>query len=349
MEILVYQEVLSQLFACILVLALATGFWVSYLNSRKRYLSIIALAAIVEASRLLPDSILVYYPDNVIALFGNLLLQFLGTAFLVYALFVANHRSRQYQRNVLTSLGKIFIVSVGYLFTQVEYSQPSLDAFISVLAVLSATAILIWEGWRFNTNISASRILFSLSAMSLFVLRAVQPSMPIDELFLAIYYMELIAYPIIIVSLMLAEVENTNRRINDLLAEKAQSEADLKFIVNNTLDIILVSDEVGLLQSWSQKAQEKFGYTEDQAIGKIHMDELFIGDPIAVTENSDLNYKAKIESMDGSQFEVDVRMQTVAQKGEIYSIYVLRETTINPTEGILQNLLDAEEKETVVE
>lgn len=347
MEDLFYQEFLSQFFVCVLILALATGFWVSYLNKRKPYFKIVAFAAIFEALRVIPDSFLIIAPENLIALSANILLQFLGTAILLFALYEANNRTQNYKRNAAVILGVGFFAVAAYVFALPTYEQPSLDAYIALAPVLLVTILLIWEGWQFIENISASRILFSLSAMGLLMLRGVQPSLALDELYLAIYYMELVTYPIIIVSLMLAEVENTNKRISELLTDKEQSEANLQFIVNNTLDIILVADEVGLLSSWSKKAQEKFGYTAEQAIGKIHMDELFVGNPSSQAGRDTEEFEGIMESMNGSQLEVEVRMQTVSHKENMHSIYVLRDTTTIPTEGVLQSLLEADEEEII--
>ncbi|MDD9895540.1 MAG: hypothetical protein OXU66_05985 [Gammaproteobacteria bacterium] len=51
--------------------------------------------------------------------------------------------------------------------------------------------------------------------------------------------------------------------------------------------------------------------------------------------------------MNGSQLEVEVRMQTLSHKGNIHSIYVLRETAIIPTEGVLESLLETDDDEII--
>lgn len=77
------------------------------------------------------------------------------------------------------------------------------------------------------------------------------------------------------------------------------------------------------------------------------MDELFIGNPGSQPgENAD-EFKGVMESMNGSQLEVEVRMQTLSHKGNIHSIYVLRETAIIPTEGVLESLLETDDDEII--
>jgi PAS domain S-box-containing protein len=345
-----YSDLLSHLFVSVLLLALAAGFWVSFLSSHKPYQKIVVVALVVEASRIFPDYFLIGDPDNFYALTVTLALQFAGTTLLLYALLLANGRTIKRRRITTASLTGIFLASNIYLFLiGSDIALFSVEAYISSIGIIMATILVIGEGWKAATSISASRILFSLAALSLLMIRTMLPSMEADDIYSIVYYLELLAYPIIVIGLMLAEVENTNKRINDLLADKARSEADLKFIVNNTLDIILVSNEVGLLQSWSQKAQEKFGYSENQAIGKIHMDELFVGNHIDQSGEETAEFQNKMESMDGSNFMADIRLQTVVHNKKIYSIYVLRDMSSTKASGYAKALLEPDKLEDSVE
>ena len=344
MEYSAFSDTLSQLFVSILLVALAAGYWVSYLSSHKPYQKVIVVALAFEAIRIVPDYFLTEDLNNIAALIASVFLQFVGTIILLYALLVANDRTRKRRQLTLASTTAIFVTSNIYVFlTSSEISLPSTDAYISSVGIILATTLVISEGWKVATSISASRILFSLAALSLLMIRSVLPSMEYDDIYFIVYYTELLAYPIIVIALMLAEVENTNKRIKELLADKARSEADLKFIVNNTLDIILVSNEVGLLQSWSQKAQEKFGYSEQQAVGKIHMDELFVGNHIGQSGQDTAEFQNRMETMDGSEFMAEIRMQTVVHMQNIYSIYVLRDISTTKITGLAKALLEPEE------
>lgn len=344
MEASLYYDFLSQIFVSVLIAALAIAFWISFANSEKQYLKLIAIAAIFEALRFAPDFYVTVEFDNLVALGLSVTFQFAGTLLLLYALLVANKASKRRTRFTLGALILIFISGTLVAFTQSDYIEPSIYTYAQASGVILATAFLVWEGWKFASSVSPSRILFSLASMSLLLLRSVIPSIPFDESYLILYYMELIAFAVILMGLLLAGVENTNKRINDLLTDKAQSEEDLNFIVNNTLDVVLVSNEVGLIQSWTQKAAERFGYTAEQAVGKIHMDELFIGNEYASGAMDAAEFQAKMETIDGSEFVVDVRMQTVAHKGKIYSIYILSDTSIQSTEGIYKSLMEADQQ-----
>ena len=77
------------------------------------------------------------------------------------------------------------------------------------------------------------------------------------------------------------------------------------------------------------------------------MDELFVGNPSSQAGGDTEEFEGIMESMNGSQLEVEVRMQTVSHKENMHSIYVLRDTTTIPTEGVLQSLLEADEEEII--
>lgn len=125
-------------------------------------------------------------------------------------------------------------------------------------------------------------------------------------------------------ALILYEIEYSSRKVKKLLDSRTQSEQDLQFIVDNSLDIILVTDSIGLLRSWSRKAKEVFGYTRDQAIGKIHMNDMFENDFWNENLGAVDEFHARMESVEGRSFMVDVRRRKVSHNNTDYSIFVLR-------------------------
>ncbi|MCG8416299.1 MAG: ATP-binding protein [Pseudomonadales bacterium] len=133
-------------------------------------------------------------------------------------------------------------------------------------------------------------------------------------------------FPIMLGALDLSEVEKAHRRVKSLLADQSQSRKDLQFILDYSLDVILVTDEAGLLQSWSKKATESFGYTHDQVIGKMHIDELFIGFLRHGNTGDTSEFQGTMERLDGSTFLVNVRTRTVKRRrNAVYVMYVLQD------------------------
>jgi PAS domain S-box-containing protein len=124
-------------------------------------------------------------------------------------------------------------------------------------------------------------------------------------------------------AIILFEVEFANRQIKTLLDERTRSEQDLQFIVDNSLDVILITDNVGLLQSWSNKAQSIFGYVPDQAVGKIHMDDLFANNYWGRDIGAAECFSSEMENVDGRRFPVEVRMREVNDAGSKYHVFVV--------------------------
>jgi len=127
-----------------------------------------------------------------------------------------------------------------------------------------------------------------------------------------------------LIALIIYEIEYSNRKVRRLLDSRTQSEQDLQFIVDNSLDIILVADDAGLLRSWSTKAQEVFGYTKDHAVGKVNMDEMFENNFFDQEVGAVDEFHSRMKSIDGESFMVDVRLKKVSHNDSDYSIFVLR-------------------------
>ena len=72
------------------------------------------------------------------------------------------------------------------------------------------------------------------------------------------------------------------------------------------------------------KAKEVFGYSKEQAIGKIHMGDLFENDFSDEMFGAVDEFHARMESIEGKSFMVDVRLKRVFHNSSNYSIFVLR-------------------------
>ena len=145
-----------------------------------------------------------------------------------------------------------------------------------------------------------------------------------------LYYLDVLMFPVLVSALVLAEVENAHFQVSTLLDEKSRSEEDLRFILDNSMDIILTVSNAGLLLSWNKRAELVFGYTEAQTVKKIYIDEIFSGNYWHKSIDHTEEFEAAMERRDGKVFPVKVRIKTVIDNEKTYSIYVIKDGTIEP-------------------
>lgn len=310
-------------FISLLNIMIASGLWLSFLTSRKNYLAIACAAAAVEVCRHLGDFVSGLNPGSVALYINSNFLQFTSTILLSISLHFIFKNSFGREIWLLAALYLGFAVATIYDVSN-DFPGVPYQTYITSAPLIAATALLFWRALFTGKVISPSKLFFVIASGMLLAIRLWLPNMPLDNVYLLIYYMEYLFFSIMLTAMIIFEIEYSNTTVKKLLNEKVQSEQDLQFIVDNSLDIILVANEVGLLRSWSRKAQEVFGYSREQAIGKIHMDEMFSDnfwkrDLGAVDE-----FHAHMESIEGKSFMVDVRLKEVSHNNTNYSIFVLR-------------------------
>lgn len=310
-------------FISLLNLMIATGIWLSYLTSRKRYLAIACAAAAVEVCRHSIDFLSSANPDSITFSVLSNFLQFGSTLLLsISLLFIfRNSLGREVWLFGITS-GAFLIAKAADLFFLTEFIQS--NPYLGALPLIAATGILLWRGMFTGSVLSPSKIFLLVASATLLAIRITLPALPINNLYLLLYYMEYLSFSMILTALILYEIEYSSRKVKRLLDSRTQSEQDLQFIVDNSLDIILVADDVGLLRSWSQQARDVFGYTREQAVGKIHMDDMFENDFWNQNLGAVDEFHARMESIEGKSFMVDVRLRRVSHNNADYSIFVLR-------------------------
>lgn len=310
-------------FISLLNLMIATGIWLSYLTSKKRYLAIACAAAAVEVCRHSIDFLNGANPESIpLPLISNVL-QFGSTLLLsVSLLFI-------FRNSLGREIWFIIILSVTFLITAIAEAIviPSVIAnnpYLGALPLIIATGFLFWRAMFTGSVVSPSKLFLLVASGMLLAIRLSLPALEISNFYLLLYYMEYLSFSMMLTALILYEIEYSSRKVRKLLDSRIQSEQDLQFIVDNSLDIILVADSIGLLRSWSLKAREVFGYTRDQAIGKIHMNDMFENDFWNQNLGAVDEFHARMQSVDGKSFMVDVRRREVSQNSTDYSIFVLR-------------------------
>lgn len=317
-----YYFILSAGFVFAINLIAFVGLSLSYSKSRKPYLAIACTAVVIEVTRQIPDTLLVQYPDSNSLYILSFSLQFLASLTLLCSLLrsYASLRTRDY--GLIALLAIAALTGVSYQ-SSTGLPQSTLTWYIVSAPAILATLAIVWAVWRLKSRFSAGWFMLSLSTLALFIVRVLIPAIESIELLYLVYYMEVLLFPTAISALGLIEVEMTHDRVRALLDSQTQSRSDLQFIIDNSLDIILTADNVGLLQSWNKRAESLFGYTEEQAKGKLHIDELFSDNYCHQNAEAPTAFEATMENVDGASFPVTIRLKTVFRNSESYSIYVV--------------------------
>lgn len=323
-DILYFLLALS--FVFLLKIIFISALWLNYRNSGNSYLAIACGAGVLESLRHIPDFLfLSTYLDTTLINLFSALFQFLASLVLLYAL--ARKRAQpRHNTNWTVGILSISALLIPGIYLGESFTGLLLKYYLLALPILATTSLILWNTWQISQQWQPSRILLVVSSILLLAIRGWIPYLDVGDLYYLAYYIELLMFPIMLGALDLSEVENAHQRVRSLLADQSQSRKDLQFILDNSLDVILVTDEAGLLQSWSKTAKQSFGYTYDQVIGKMHIDELFIGFLPHSKTNEASEFQGTMERLDGSTFLVNVRTRTIKRRrNEIFAIYVLQD------------------------
>ncbi|MFK7863891.1 MAG: PAS domain S-box protein [Pseudohongiellaceae bacterium] len=310
-------------FISLLNLMITSGIWLSYLTSRKRYLTIACAAAALEVCRHTTDFLSGANPTSTTFAVVSSFLQFGSTLFLSISLLFIYRNSLGREIWLFISISLAFLIATVtefFLFPALVAESPYLGA----IPLIGVTGILLWRGLLTGKVFTPSKVFLLVASALLLLIRITLPALPINNFYLLLYYMEYLSFSMMLTALILYEIEYSNRKVRKLLDSRTQSEQDLQFIVDNSLDIILVVDDTGLLRSWSRQANEVFGYTREQAIGKVHMNDMFEADFWNQNSGAVDEFSARMESIESKSFMVDVRVRKVSHNNADYSIFVLR-------------------------
>lgn len=294
----------------------------SYRISGRDYLRIACFAAVCEILRLGSDMTIGFNEDSITSYLLADVFQFGSTLFLVAALLLVFERVTGIYHWLFGLLGAGLLATlVAYMVLPAPSDIPT--SYIYATPLILITLMLFWRAAITGPGVTPSKVFLTLASLILLSVRVGLPALPLNELYLLLYYIEYLCFIVILIAIALYELEFANRKVHALLDERTRSEQDLQFIVDNSLDVILVTDEVGLLQSWSNKAREIFGYASDQVVGKIHMDDLFSSNYWGRDIGQQECFKTEMENVDGVKFPVEVRMREVSEAGSSYCIFVV--------------------------
>jgi len=297
---------------------------VNYRSTRKLYLLLASIAIAIEALRQIPALLQSFNPESYPALLLSFFLQFSASWMLLCAII---RKESEFNTDHQILLGfLLFLYALSTIFTAVNgFPQSTLNWLaITLPAIFTVLAIL----WKIrNTEIAAlsGKVLLVLSGISLLSIRVGLLVVDSAEMVYLLYYLDVLIFPILVSALVLAEIENAHSQVSTLLKERTRSEAGLRFILDNSVDIILTVSNAGLLLSWNRRAENVFGYSSEQTIKKMYIDELFSGKYWHKNVGQEETLSATMERIDGRTFPVKARMKTIIDDSGTHTIYVIRD------------------------
>jgi PAS domain-containing protein len=260
-------NLITGVFIVILTLMPTTGLRVDYMSSRKPYLGWACIAGPIAIARQIPKGFLGLYPESNLIYLGSSFLQFLASIAFLVALWRINSHVGKQDKVVIAVLVTTWIFAAFYLAFVGMPQSVTVWYFVSTPTIV-VTLLIFLQLLKVGAESSTSRILLLGSSFALLALRAGIPASNSIELVYLLYFMELLLFPVLLTSLHLSEVQATHEKVKSLLRRRTQSEANVQFILDYSMDIIVAANSAGQLTTWNKGAETKFGFTAEQAIGK---------------------------------------------------------------------------------
>jgi len=320
----VSYSLIAGFFIVILTLMPTLGLRVDYLSSRKPYLAWAFIAGLIAIARQVPDALLGLSPQSSLIYLASFSLQFLASWVFLASLMRLKGELGGLEKTVLAVLVAAWVGVAIYLVFVGQPQTVTVWYFISIPNILVALLIFL-QLFRVVVKSSASRILLRISSFALLVLRLGIPVSSSMEMVYLVYFLELMLFPVLLTALHLSEVQSTHEKVKALLRRRTQSEANVQFILDYSMDIIVAVNSAGLLTTWNKGAEAKFGYTAEQAIGKVHIDDFFVDHYSHKDVEEYKEFDSWMENFDGETIGVRVRIKTINEGEKKYTIYMLRD------------------------
>lgn len=316
-------QIIAQGFVALLNLVMVFTLGINYLSSRKSYLRWATAAGLLEACRLIPNISLLWAPQSALLIIGSMAIQYLATLVLLAALLC--YRARADRRYSLWAGLFLLVGIVNFAFLTANGIPTNTSVWLLHTAPLSVvTTLVLWHAWRMTGQLSISKAFLLTTIAFLLLLRLIVPFTQDENLFFLLYYIETLTFPIVLAAINVFAVEMANQQIKQLLDSREQSEQDLKFIIDNSPDVILIADKIGLIKSWNKPGETLFGYAATQVIDKMHMDDLFADNHWQRKADESEEFTTRIEHVKGAVVTVAVRMRPVTQENSSHSIFVIK-------------------------
>jgi PAS domain S-box-containing protein len=133
----------------------------------------------------------------------------------------------------------------------------------------------------------------------------------------------------------IAAMSNTNRRASslaaDLTARYSESEERLQSIIRNAPDAVVVIDRNSKILQWNPKAEDIFGYTSSEALGK-HINELIV--PERYREAHNAGMKRYMSTGKGNIINKTIEISAMNKQGVEFPIDISISATVFRDENI---------------
>ncbi len=317
-------SLIAGFFIVFLTLMPTLGLRVDYLSSHKPYLAWACAAGLIAVARQIPDVLLAFSPQSNLNYLASSCLQFLASWVFLGSLMRMKGELVRQEKAVLAVLVAAWICAAAYLAFIGLPQTVTVWYFISIPTILVSLLIFL-QLFRVSLKSSTSRVLLLISSVVLLILRLGIPISSSMEIVYLLYFLELMLFPALLSALHLFEVQSTHEKVKALLRRRIQSEANVQFILDYSMDIIVAVNSAGLLTTWNKGAEAKFGYTPEQAIGKVHIDDFFVDNYFHKDVEEYKEFDSWMEDAEGETIGVRVRIKTINEGEKTYTIYMLRD------------------------
>ena len=233
-------------FVSFLDLMVVVALWLSYLTARRDYLKTACYAGLFEVVRHGVDFIAAIVIETPTWYLMGQVFQFGSTILFITALLLIYETVTRVYYWIFSVLGLGLLASLvmQLAFTEVENVGRT---YVESIPLIALSLLLPWRAIKTGTALTPGKLILLFASITILLVRCLLPGLQVNDFYLLIYYMEYLSFTLLLVALILYELEFSKNQVASLLAEKTQSEQDLQFIVDNSLDVILMSDNVGLL------------------------------------------------------------------------------------------------------
>ncbi len=316
----------AQFFVIVLNGLMLVPLVLSWLGNRKPYLLLFCLAGMLEIARQVPNALLATQDSTTLLIGLSLFFQFFASVSFLAGLFYVSGKFRKRELAALALPSAAFLVMLVTLRIAGLPTEQS-HWVIAALPMSVLSALIVWQSWRVRPGLSAGKLFLGATSLALLAIRIYVPFLGLSDFFYLIYYLENLLFPLLLASITVLELESANQRIAALHEQRKQSEQELQFVVDNALDVILMTDQVGLLKNWNKPAEAIFGYSAAQTVGKMHIDELFVDKHWHDRLDDYAEFNSRIEHLEGGVHDVHVRMQSVTSNRETNMVFVIRDVS----------------------
>ncbi|MBV1878524.1 MAG: response regulator [Pseudomonadales bacterium] len=341
------STIIAQCFIIILDLMVALSLWLNYNNLKRKYLLYVIFATLLEALRQTVVLGVTFYPDSQILFWGAGYVQYLSSILLFAALKTVSAPGVRLRRR-LVMLCLLFVALPGLLLIK-GFEGSVVDYYWYYLPLIFVTGLIIQAAYGNNARWSQGRVFMLVTTIPLFVLRILLPyNMGSENAFIMMYFLESLLYGLSLGVLILHSMEDMHRQIHHVLAERIQAEKDLQFIFDESADAILVTDEAGVFISWNLRGVEQFGYTRDEAIGFLNIQQLLVAEYPASSLTESVEFENVIKHQDGTEVPIKARVKGTIRNEARFSVYILQDVSaekeMNRQQEVMTQRLEQSQK-----